>query len=384
MADIVATIQAEQDHVIRAPHGGVLVVQGGAGTGKTAVALHRAAYLLYTYRQQLRAARRAGGRARTRRSCATSATCCPRSARPPSCWHRSPACSLASPRTGRSRRRSPRSRAGRRWPTCWRPRSRTASASRTERWCCSSTGRGCGSRPRRSGAPAPRPGAPGGRTTRPGRCSSEQFVAAVAAEYAADLGERSGAGRSLAGVAGELDLDLLTAQLGDHEAVLDALDELWPSLTPQRLLAELLRSSERMVHAGLSEVDAERLRRDPDGGWTAADVPLLDEAAELLGVDDRAAARWPRPAGGRRSSRRRTCWTSSPARRPRRPTTSATWRTPTDCPLWTSSTRPGWPSGRRSSTTASWPSGPPTTAPGRTGTWSWTRRRSCRRWPGGC
>ena len=117
----------------------------------------------------------------------------------------------------------------------------------------------------------------------------EQFVAAVAAEYAADLGERSGAGRSLAGVAGELDLDLLTAQLGDHEAVLDALDELWPSLTPQRFLAELLRSSERMVDAGLSEVDAERLRRDPDGGWTAADVPLLDEAAELLGVDDRAA-----------------------------------------------------------------------------------------------
>ena len=53
MADIVSTIQAEQDHVIRAPHGGVLVVQGGAGTGKTAVALHRAAYLLYTYRQQL-------------------------------------------------------------------------------------------------------------------------------------------------------------------------------------------------------------------------------------------------------------------------------------------------------------------------------------------
>jgi DNA helicase IV len=116
----------------------------------------------------------------------------------------------------------------------------------------------------------------------------EQFVAAVAAQYAADLGERSGAGRSLAGLAGELDLDLLTAQVGGHDAVLDALDELWPSLTPQRFLAELLGSTERMVAAGLSEVDAQRLRRDPDGGWTAADVPLLDEAAELLGVDDRA------------------------------------------------------------------------------------------------
>ena len=53
MRDIVATVQREQDEIIRGPLGGVLVVQGGPGTGKTAVALHRAAYLLYTYRQQL-------------------------------------------------------------------------------------------------------------------------------------------------------------------------------------------------------------------------------------------------------------------------------------------------------------------------------------------
>jgi len=50
MRDIVATVQAEQDEIIRAPLTGALVVQGGPGTGKTAVALHRAAYLLYTYR----------------------------------------------------------------------------------------------------------------------------------------------------------------------------------------------------------------------------------------------------------------------------------------------------------------------------------------------
>ena len=53
MADIVATIQGEQDRVIRSDLDGVLVVQGGPGTGKTAVALHRAAYLLYTYRERL-------------------------------------------------------------------------------------------------------------------------------------------------------------------------------------------------------------------------------------------------------------------------------------------------------------------------------------------
>ena len=50
LGDIIATIQSEQDEIIRAPIPGVLVVQGGPGTGKTVVALHRAAYLLYTHR----------------------------------------------------------------------------------------------------------------------------------------------------------------------------------------------------------------------------------------------------------------------------------------------------------------------------------------------
>ncbi len=50
LGDIVATIQGEQDEIIRSPQTGVLVVQGGPGTGKTVVALHRAAYLLYTHR----------------------------------------------------------------------------------------------------------------------------------------------------------------------------------------------------------------------------------------------------------------------------------------------------------------------------------------------
>ena len=53
MRDIVATIQAEQDRIIRAPVGGTLVVQGGPGTGKTAVALHRAAFLLFSHRRSL-------------------------------------------------------------------------------------------------------------------------------------------------------------------------------------------------------------------------------------------------------------------------------------------------------------------------------------------
>lgn len=53
MTDIVSTIQAEQDSVIRSEDSGLVIVQGGPGTGKTAVALHRAAYLLYTQRDRL-------------------------------------------------------------------------------------------------------------------------------------------------------------------------------------------------------------------------------------------------------------------------------------------------------------------------------------------
>ena len=52
MHSIVATIQAEQDQAIRAPAKGVVAISGGPGTGKTVVALHRAAYLLYTDRRR--------------------------------------------------------------------------------------------------------------------------------------------------------------------------------------------------------------------------------------------------------------------------------------------------------------------------------------------
>ena len=52
MHSIVATIQAEQDRAIRAPSRGAVLISGGPGTGKTVVALHRAAYLLYTDRRR--------------------------------------------------------------------------------------------------------------------------------------------------------------------------------------------------------------------------------------------------------------------------------------------------------------------------------------------
>lgn len=57
LRDIVSTIQAEQDQIIRAPKNQALFIQGVAGSGKTTVALHRLAYLLYQYQEQLRSER---------------------------------------------------------------------------------------------------------------------------------------------------------------------------------------------------------------------------------------------------------------------------------------------------------------------------------------
>ena len=288
MNDIVETIQGEQDDVIRAPARSVLVVQGGPGTGKTAVALHRAAYLLYTYRQQL--AKRRGVLVVGPNSTFLRYIGDVLPALGETAVVLAPVSGLFPGIT--ADRQEPEDAAEIKGRAAMADVLATAVKDRQRVPDGALVLLVDGEKVRIPAAAIRHAHTAARRTRRPHNEARpvfvEQFVAAVAAEYAADLGERSGAGRSLAGVAGELDLDLLTAQLGDHEAVLDALDELWPSLTPQRFLAELLRSSERMVHAGLSEVDAERLRRDPDGGWTAADVPLRIEAAELLGVDDRA------------------------------------------------------------------------------------------------
>jgi DNA helicase IV len=84
-----------------------------------------------------------------------------------------------------------------------------------------------------------------------------------------------------------------------------ALEEFWPALTPQRLLGDLFGSKERLEAAapGLDPADRDALLHEPGGGWTAADVPLLDEAAELLGDDDRTVQ-----ARARRERRRRIAY----------------------------------------------------------------------------
>ena len=121
MRDIVTTIQAEQDAIIRLPLSGVVVIEGGPGTGKTAVALHRVAYLLYTHRERLaRSGVLVVGPAPG--SSGTSGACSPRWASrrwcspPPAGWR------TASSRPPSIRTRWPARRAGWRcWTSCAAP-----------------------------------------------------------------------------------------------------------------------------------------------------------------------------------------------------------------------------------------------------------------------
>ena len=68
-----------------------------------------------------------------------------------------------------------------------------------------------------------------------------------------------------------------------------ALDELWPELTPEQLLTDFYADPDALAHAGAQAgIDCTPLHRPAGAPWTVSDVPLLDEAAELLGKDDSA------------------------------------------------------------------------------------------------
>ena len=109
----------------------------------------------------------------------------------------------------------------------------------------------------------------------------------------------------------QLRADLLD-ELADHEEFTAALDELWPILTPETLLAQLYTSPERLRAAG---ADQALLRADGDA-WTVSDVPLLDELVDLLGRDKPADQTAERERTGRGRVRRRR---AGPHDRPRGP-----------------------------------------------------------------
>ena len=88
---------------------------------------------------------------------------------------------------------------------------------------------------------------------------------------------------------GPADLADIRADLEADPAVQAAMEWFWPILTPQQLLTDLFADAKAIASAApeLGETERALLLRAP-GGWTPADVPLLDEAVELLGVDEEA------------------------------------------------------------------------------------------------
>jgi DNA helicase IV len=89
----------------------------------------------------------------------------------------------------------------------------------------------------------------------------------------------------------EADLAETRRELREDEDVQRALLEFWPVLTPRRVLRDLLGSADRLSSVGLTAAGQALLLRGRPAAWTPADVPLLDELAELLGVDESASLR---------------------------------------------------------------------------------------------
>jgi len=121
------------------------------------------------------------------------------------------------------------------------------------------------------------------------RVAHRLLIDALAGQAADQIGfDVLGGGNLLS----EEDVDEIRQELRDSVQVRAALEEFWPRLIPDGLLTDLLASPELLASAGrglLTPEEQAALLRPSGGGWTPADVPLLDEAAELLGEDDRAA-----------------------------------------------------------------------------------------------
>jgi DNA helicase IV len=286
MNDIVQTIQAEQDRIIRSGLNGILVVQGGPGTGKTAVALHRAAYLLYTYRAQL--ARRGVlviGPNTTFLSYIGQVL--------PSLGETGVLLSTVGelfPGMKPDRTETPEIAEikGRLMMTdviaaAVRDRQRVPEdylEIRFERETLKLDRQTC-----------VQARAKARRSRRVHNRAKPLIIPVVldelARQYAHHIGADPLGGKNLLDPA---DLEDIKQELLEDDGVQDALEWLWPTVTPEELLEDLFESEDRLATAApkLSQRERDLLRRDP-GGWTHADAALLDEAAELLGFDDTAA-----------------------------------------------------------------------------------------------
>lgn len=295
MNDIVETIQHEQDAIIRSEHKSVLVVQGGPGTGKTAVALHRAAYLLYTYRQQLaksgvliigpnatfldyigqvlpslgetgvllstigdlypgvQAAREDSLRAGEIKGALTILEVLKQAVRD---RQEVPAEPIRLSFDG--------------YPVTLDRKIATKARGRAR----------SSRRPHNLARPI----------------FAASVVDALTDQLAATMGADLSGGPSLLSSA---DLTEIRDEMRADPQIQAAIAKLWPILSPQEVLADLLADPKRLDRAAssLDPADRAELLRPDDGRFSPADAPLLDELAELLGVDDteereRARRRW--------------------------------------------------------------------------------------------
>ena len=287
MRDIVATIQAEQDEIIRLEHPGVLVIEGGPGTGKTVVALHRVAYLLYTERKRFEGhgvlvvgpnPAFLNHIARVLPSLGESdvvftttgdlvpglhvtAEDIPDVARLKG--SRKILDMLAA--AVADRQRLPKD------PLPIRLADVTVQIdAETAQWAIEEA--------RASGQPH-----------NEARAVFIEIVTYVLTERAIPRIGKGWLTRDDRNAWEQLRTNLLR-ELADHDKFTAALNELWPILTPETLLAELYTSAERLRAAGADET----LWRADGTAWTVSDVPLLDELVDLLGRDkaaDRTAER---------------------------------------------------------------------------------------------
>ncbi|WP_369361173.1 DNA/RNA helicase domain-containing protein [Streptomyces sp. cg2] len=278
MHDIVQTIQADQDRIIRAPHDGVLVVEGGPGTGKTVVALHRAAYLLYAHRAQL--ARRAvlivgpnpaflGYIGQVLPSLGETGVLL---ATPGELFPGVTATGTDTPRAAEVKGGAAMADALARFVTDQQSLPDPVLVIDHEDGELHLDATIAAEARRQARA-----------TLLPHNLARPHFAFHVIDALTAQLAERIGAdpygGPNLLGPD---DIAQLGKAIATSGAVHGAIEELWPSLTAQQLVADFLAEP---VH--LPDADAAAIRRT-GGAWTPADVALLDEAAELLGEDDSA------------------------------------------------------------------------------------------------
>lgn len=288
MESIVQTIQSDQDRIIRSELPGILVVQGGPGTGKTAIALHRAAFLLYTHREQLekRGILVVGPNAAFLRFIGQVL---------PSLGEdgvRLVTIAELFPGVTATRPESPES-ADVKGRTVMAEVIAQAVADR--QWLPDGPLRVTVDRteltldPRIVAAAHARVGNRNLTHNQAQPFFRKEMVDHLTDQYAELIGTDPLDGEQLLD---EYDLAELRKEVLAEPAVQTLLDQLWPLLSPQKLLADLYGDEARLAAAApqLSALDREHLLRYGDD-WSPADVPLLDEAAELLGDDGTEAAR---------------------------------------------------------------------------------------------